>query len=139
MKSITLRPALLLFILINFFACKKDSADPLKSKIIGLWRAEHYSVKSFDKSGRLINEIGLETDGKNFRKFNADGSMESSIIGVKTQSYVVLSEDRFEMIQDGMVMPCRVETISKDKFVFSIIGFLDGQGDHDEFTQYMIR
>lgn len=87
----------------------------------------------------MLSETTIATTEGAYYYFKSDGTAIQyfdMIANVTHNTYKVLSENRFEL-NTGVVNPCRVESIDKSSFVFTVEGPRRGEYDYTEYTHYL--
>lgn len=136
MKPIVYKLQFLFFIFVLVTSCKKDAVDDLKSKMVGDWKYEKLVEKNYSYTGTLLNESTYATVNGEYLYFKQDGSVVHNFDGISKGTFTVTAENRFEL-NTGLVNPCRVESISKNRFVFIVEGPRRDKDDYIEYTHYL--
>lgn len=138
MKPIVYKLSFLFCFLLLVSSCKKDAVDDLKSKMIGEWKYEKTIEKNYTYTGTLINERTYATVKGEYYIFKQDGSAVQYFDQLSNNTFKITAENRFEL-NTGVVNQCRVESISKNMFVFIVEGPKRGENDYKEYTHYLKR
>lgn len=138
MKFIVCKLPFLFCFLVLVSSCKKDPVDDLKSKMIGEWKYEKLIEKNYSYTGALLNESTYTTVKGEYYNFKQDGSAVQYFDRISNITFKITAENRFEL-NTGLVNPCRVESINKNRFVFIVEGPKRDQDDYKEYIHYLKR
>jgi hypothetical protein len=138
MKLIVCKFSFLFCFLVLVSSCKKDPVDDLKGKMVGEWKYEKLVWKNYSYTGTLIDESSYAMVKGEYYNFKQDGSAIQYLDRISNNNFRVTAENRFEL-NTGVVNPCRVESIGKNTFVFTVEGPRRDQYDYVEYTHYLKR
>ena len=138
MKLIAHRLPFLFCFLVLMSSCKKDPVDDLKSKMLGEWKYEKLVERNYSYDGKLIDERPYATVKGESYNFKKDGSAIQYFDDISNNTFNITAENRFEL-NTGLVNPCRVESISKNRFVFIVEGPRRNKNDYKEYTHHLKR